>query len=175
MPNWCSCVLEVWGPPDEIDYFRRVHTAQRRGYEDAGYAEEGELCVANSLWLTDFYGEAIQRLGMKWGTRDSRSDHVGEGALIYSFQTPWDPPTKWLISITALFPSLEMLLTWVEHGNKFCGRLNERGYLEHFEYSPDNNELPGWIQDEIIENYAASEMFEPSEEDLEAARETMPA
>ncbi len=154
MPNWCECRLEVRGPAEDIDYFRRVHLCQATEYDRDGDGPEGrggELCLSGSMPLDDYYDEAMRRYGMKWGASNSTLIWKSSDSLDYAFDTPWGPPLEWLKSIAPLFPTLSMELTWVEHGGAFCGFLNEKGCLEDFEYSPDNDSLPGWIQDSIID------------------------
>jgi hypothetical protein len=90
-------------------------------------AEYGEW-FAKFPDITPGYRWEIDNWGVKWGASDSEVVDLvlGDGEdseVIYSFQTPWGPPIKFLSTVAAKFPNLNFLIEYSEAGMGFAGEI----------------------------------------------------
>ena len=75
----------------------------------------------------DWYSWQIANWGCKWGpytdssSLDTNMYKNGKGKLVYSYDTPWSPPTQWIINTSKLFPTLKFENWCHEPGEGFKG------------------------------------------------------
>lgn len=103
MPNWCLNNLRVSGP------WRTV-----KGLVDL--VDTGEL-------FEEIGVHSLQDLPVaRW---------TAGGAWEAAFDTPWDPPSRFLRSLSERFRTLRFELEFIEPGNCICGKtVHDHGILQ---------------------------------------------
>lgn len=76
----------------------------------------------------NWYEWQLSNWGCKWGVyEDSAGDPKeiiyknGKGKLVYDYNTPWSPPTQWLVNTSKTFPNLIFKNYCNEPGMSFKG------------------------------------------------------
>ena len=129
MPNWCENILVVEGPEAEIAAFKEKAAAAP--------AENTTSEVAEVLKLENFipvpadvaevaYGNGqddweIEHWGCTLGAINSAITTELENRVHYVFQTPWTPPLAFMEQVSRDWPSLRLMLGYVETGCGFLG------------------------------------------------------
>jgi len=77
---------------------------------------------------TDWHSWQIANWGCKWGpykdsmTKPTQTNYKnGKTKIIYEYDTPWSPPTQWLINTSKQFPKLKFQNYYNEPGMRFKG------------------------------------------------------
>ncbi len=138
MPNWCDNILDVYGPPEEVARFK----AQAVGYcpfmtdEERARTEPCEFSFHNlfpiptEVLVKGDEGSAVyhwecENWGVKWGAECDTVyccfDETIPYRLHYRFDTPWDPPIKFLKHVSKNWPSLVFFLGYTGEGIEFIG------------------------------------------------------
>ena len=60
--------------------------------------------------------------GTKWGAYDAEAVHTIKSGLRFTFNTAWSPPVQWIITTSAMFPTLTFTNLWKDEGGG-CGKL----------------------------------------------------
>ena len=144
MANYCMNKLTVQGDAKELGRFR---TAVWKSEEEPlwfggtvpmpieleGTQSPSKLSLPKRIDLKLKYGSdnwydwQLDNWGCKWGPYDGVRDPKetsyknGTGKLVYHFDTPWGPPTQWLINTSKLFPTLTFSNYCNEEGMGFKG------------------------------------------------------
>ena len=118
MPNWCNNTLTVTGPNHELQRFYNLN----RG-PDTELSLDALVPEPESV---DWHSWRMSNWGTKWDVSASLSDRWPPepdraGGLVYSFDSAWSPPVKWLENIRPLFPDLEFELEYFEGGEGYTG------------------------------------------------------
>ena len=145
MANYCFNRLTVRGDQKELNRFRT--TIWKSEDEPINFAStvpippelENTQCPNNDPLIIrqvrkikygydNWYDWQLANWGCKWGPYDhSMSDPEekiyknGKGKLVYTFDTPWSPPTEWIMNTSKLFPSLKFQNYCNEPGCCFKG------------------------------------------------------
>ncbi len=148
MPNWCSNIMMVSGPRDEVLRFQQAAVGECNGQrlplsfnaldpqaaleyferELPGYPVLGRQYIANreKYGSPTWYEWCIGRWGTGMDPDDDTDCGFSEGVktaqLRYSFSTAWAAPLRWLALVAADWPSLGFSLEWVEPSMDAAGR-----------------------------------------------------
>ena len=148
MPNWCENNLEVTGPNESLDKFRKVSRGK--------YSEEGKLYdlimdstvpMPNHIYQDslgekerelygrdNWYDWSIENWGTKWDI-NGKLIHKDKECLQYEFDSAWSPPIEWLKKVSKVFPDLYFELEYSEPNMDFAGTAQAHdGELEDKEY-----------------------------------------
>ena len=108
MPNWCKNFLAVQGPEEDVRRFASYARSTR----------EGESSVLSFEEIIPLLGDrtcsaAREAWGTKWDATDVRLLDREPGSVRYGFETPWGPPTRFLLSASNLMPTLRLGLVYL--------------------------------------------------------------
>lgn len=92
---------------------------------EAGYNGRNSVSSGNPK-PTSGYDMEYLLWGTKWGAQETSLDEYSDG-LMYSFETAWAPPEKWLKHMAPMFPALRFDLSYEESDMEFRGRVVRRG------------------------------------------------
>ena len=100
MPNWCMNRLVVSG--NEVKEFIS-HSRIDGGSGDFSFS----ALVPEPEYEDDqqWYDWRNANWGVKWDVDGARIEYNGDSATI-SFDTPWNPPFKWLEKVSGMYPGL---------------------------------------------------------------------
>lgn len=145
MANYCMNKLTVRGDAKELGRFR---TAVWKSEEEPlffggtvpippeldGTQSPSNLPLPQKLDLILKYGHdnwydwQLANWGCKWGPYDNSVGDPeeiayanGNGKLVYIYDTPWSPPTQWIINTSKQFPTLKFENYCDEPGSCFRG------------------------------------------------------
>jgi hypothetical protein len=147
MPNWVYCKMSVKGNKKELDRFIK-------------FAKEGEDLLSankfipypkkyagmdiiaeekNKIFKTEYvkdgfnsggYEWCVKNWGTKWGINESKLVKQKNNELDYIFETAWSPPDPVIKKMSAMFPTLEFKMKWVEENMESKGVLDMKGGKE---------------------------------------------
>ena len=140
MPNWCHNKLKVDGDGDLVEAFALAEEVDVEGTK-VPLTFSNDVPEPGDPESYDWYSWRVENWGTKWepsfdgpflALGDSEADvdttvlgqgrwTLGDGALLYVFDTAWSPPVPWLDKVAALYPALEFTLRFGEVGNGFAG------------------------------------------------------
>lgn len=80
---------------------------------------------------TDWYDWAYKNWGCKWNA-DTNHLEVNEDSLFCSFDTPWNEPDEWFVTLCARFPNCTFHLDYYEPGCVFAGQYASNGNGGHY-------------------------------------------
>ena len=130
MPNWCENILVVEGPEAEIAAFKEKAAASP-AEEDTTSGDAEVMKFENFIPVPaeveeQEYGNGqddweIEHWGCKWGANNSAITTASENRVHYVFQTPWTPPLAFMEQVSRDWPSLRLMLGYVETGCGFLG------------------------------------------------------
>lgn len=133
MPNWTYNTLTITGEKQELDKFRNEARAGKRSLSfDKFFPMPKELrgttpgCEKNEQLIKKFGADnwhdwSKQNWGVKWDTRRPKIVVNKKNELVYVFDTPWNPPIKWMENVSKKFPMLKFLLECTEEMGNFVG------------------------------------------------------
>lgn len=135
MANWCENIFIVKGERKELKSFKSLFSGYPAKWDDGyerGQIKEKKPCF-NALYpvpdqvVNQGYSEAgyewcINHWGVKADIYDMDIGIREENFLEYCFDTPWNPPLKWVEFVSRLFPTLEFEIIYQEDGMCFCGK-----------------------------------------------------
>ena len=75
---------------------------------------------------TSWYGWRIANWGTKWDIYDFYLNDNQDTSIDCSFNSAWSPPTEWLIKTAKQFQSLTFVMSYMEEGMCFCGKITIR-------------------------------------------------
>ena len=122
MPNWCFNKLTVKGALKDVVRFRDA--AKGKSLRDG--IKVVPLSFASHVPVPE--GEEHRPY---WGTNTDVNDDdtnfsekLGKkkGRLTYTFDTGWSPPSYWLLKVGALYPTLDLVLSFEEPGCAIWGK-----------------------------------------------------
>lgn len=135
MPNYCEVEIdlqfadpaeakrfyEIAGvTPDNTDNYLGIRT------EEKGYALFDRFLPTPAKELEDggdWYSWRLDNWGCKWNPEINLFDTYNDGLSIrLGMLTPWSPPREFFIGLTEMFPSANVLMTYLEEGMGFCGK-----------------------------------------------------
>ena len=173
MPNWCHNVLNVSGPANLVDQFLLKaankdiplslnslvpQNTKAKRYQNAVQRHvAGEGSNPNFNW----YDWNIDHWGCKWDCRDvTVTVAIGCGqkagceqkTVVFTFETPYNPPTKVYRKITAKFKGLSFnAYAWEPNMSFWCHFSSKDGFI-HEDKSVDidqNEKLKAAIIDRL--------------------------
>jgi len=147
MPNWCENSLIIEGDDNQLKEFRKAVVAtyeQRQHYLEPDLPDdvleelrrldkkEGSILCFHRLVpvpeeiLAKKYDDGgyhweLANWGCKWGACRPAVMEESQGYLVYTFDTPWTPPLKWLCTVAKQYPKFRFRLTCEEPGMKMQG------------------------------------------------------
>ena len=137
MPNWCSNILRIFGPDEDVQRFKQ----QAAGSSPWEHGEDQEQNILNFHSLVpvppevlsagyDVAGWDWERInwGCKWGANEPSLTDEWEGHLAYSFETAWVPPIPFLEKLAPQWPKLTFLLDYEEMSMEFKGITKVAGH-----------------------------------------------
>lgn len=124
MPNWCDNLLSITGTKKDRDALRKFVKSCDSEFSCNKIVPEPPEVVESAknddsitpLW----YEWRHEHWGVKW---DVNNVEVGEteDALIYSFDTPWGPPSAAIHKLSVIFPNVVIDHYFSEPGEGFSG------------------------------------------------------
>lgn len=121
-PNWCSNILKISGPKDQIAVFKEIMKEYRA--IDSVKDNINELSL-EAFYPTpdknDWYEWRCTHWGTKWDVTDVSVDEASDTLIIYDFQSAWSPPAAAIRHISGQFPKLQFHLSYEEPGMCFEG------------------------------------------------------
>ena len=131
MPNWCENETAVTGPTEDITRF--LTALRANPVDDVSLRAEPSVSLlatfvprpaeveADGTW----YEWSLAHWGTKW-TDETRIAEVvdhgnGYSDIVLRGDTAWAPPIEGWTAVSALFPTLTFVLTFVEPGMAFGG------------------------------------------------------
>jgi len=142
MANWVYNRLTVTGPPSDVHAFvERMSSSAPDAGDDPGVLDFEQLVPMpadlrdnNEMDPTDPHGFprwrtwCVAHWGTKWNAwYASIAGRADDGEVMYSFQTAWTPPDRWLAEACPRFPALDFRHEYVEEMGHFAGRALWRG------------------------------------------------
>jgi hypothetical protein len=133
MPNSCSNVLSITGPPATLERFQ---SAAKSG--DAVLSFEALYPVPDENWSNE---EMDRWVRSNWGSwllypaHLVRSPVEPQKCLVYEFVTAWSPPIAVVERVASEYPELTFELRFCEPAMAKCGLVTVHG--ESFEIASD--------------------------------------
>jgi hypothetical protein len=133
MANHCTNKLTIRGETKILIEFKK------RAWKNDNEPLSFETTVPEPTGITNlnlilkkgkdyWYNWQLENWGCKWGpytdstyVGDIETHKNGKGKLVYTFETPWSPPTAWIVNTSRLFPTLKFENYCDEPGNCFRG------------------------------------------------------
>jgi len=135
MPNSCSNVLSITGPPAVLERFQ---SAAKSG--DAVLSFESLYPAPDEGWSN---GEIDRWVRSNWGSWLVYPAHLVTSPikppklLGYEFVTAWSPPIPFIERIAQKFPELTFALRFCEPDMGKCGHITVHGDRVEGMYDPD--------------------------------------
>lgn len=150
--------------PEELDIVR-IYRAN--GDDDPEYQELLKKYKANKAKYghENWYDWCIKNWGTKWApTPNDAPLDVESGVLLLSYDTPWCPPSRLLLKISELFPTLTIINSFHEEGMELWGCNAFYGGIEVASYTMSDVEMPEAFMErrKPLENQALSENHDES-------------
>lgn len=132
MPNWCTNVLIVSGPTEDLDAFKD----KARGLDDTNresplrfnqlFPLPEKIEITESISggvMPDWYDWRVANWGTKWDINagDINELYVDKTNWVLKFDTAWGPPVELIKNIDSMFPTLHFGILYVEPGMDFSG------------------------------------------------------
>jgi len=124
MPNWCSNQLILTGISQEIFDFNNANLDIEKDLDfnnKVPFPEDRDFDKEWHMWR-------IINWGTKWTAADTIITFNWEDleqtivkSLIYEFNTAWSPPSKWLLTVSELYPNIEFEHKYCEPNCDFSG------------------------------------------------------
>lgn len=143
MANYCFNKLTIRGDASKLNEFRdRVKNKEEcldfkatvpippeleNTQAPSNLPKAAQLDLIMKYGHADWYDWQLANWGCKWGPYTDSTDVYqqeyknGKGKLIYTYDTPWAPPTQWIINTSKLFPELKFENYCDEPGMCFKG------------------------------------------------------
>ena len=144
MANYCANTLTVKGSPKELNIFRTAvwksevepldfsstvpMPIELEKTESPNQSKPIIKSILRAKYGYDnWYDWQLNNWGCKWGPyngiRDPKEKEYKNGneSLVYDFDTPWSPPTEWIVNTSKLFPTLTFKNYCNEPGCNFKG------------------------------------------------------
>jgi len=144
MPNWCSNSGSLTGDPETIkivweavkddnhgltqvfvpcpeDLQKTVSgflSEQSEGYSEWKAQQESNM---EKYGYTDWYGWSVDNWGTKWSPEFEFSLSDDGTEISYHGDSAWSPPTQLFLTLSKMFPSLTITMSYTEEGNAFVG------------------------------------------------------
>lgn len=143
MSNLCWNKLVISGPDKDVKAFIKQAKALEHVYQFRGRPEEYKVAVTRSEMLELSFHALVpipdeilegeyepkgrnkeyELWGCKYGAMDPVLENCDNGLVEYAFDTPWSPPTQFLLSVSRKFPTLLFDMKYDEPGNDIWGRV----------------------------------------------------
>lgn len=141
MPNWCSCILYVYGDLTRFNKwleekggfsFSAIHPMPEELKESEPFNDKHARCgeFQKKYGATDWYGWRVINWGTKWDIDKFDIEERDPTTVSLHFSTAWSPPQMAIQSLATLFPELKFKLAYLEEGMGFVGY----GIWENGEY-----------------------------------------
>lgn len=144
MANYCMNTLRISGDQKELGKFRTAVWKSEEEpldfngtlpmpaeLENTQSPNDASMPIKLNLRMKyghdNWYDWKLANWGCKWGPYEGNGDPSevsyknGKGKLTYDFDTPWSPPTAWIINTSKLFPTLKFENHCDEPGCGFKG------------------------------------------------------
>jgi hypothetical protein len=138
MPNWCQNELEITGPRESLERFKKA----AKGLDEAGgllpFSFQalhpmplellGKDCASGTM--PDWWNWRVENWGTKWNLgKDVEWDDFNshDDSATISFDTAWGPPEALILKVAKDFPDLTFNLSYAESGMDFSGTLCAHG------------------------------------------------
>ena len=126
MPNWCNNVLDIEfkKEQDYVDFRRRFEEDTTDRFFERFVEAPRDLAPDQR------YDWNVENYGTKW---DVPIQEIGTAiditapSIRLAFDTAWSPPSGFLKSLSALYPTAIMLLSYVEEGMAYMGKYEAEG------------------------------------------------
>ena len=135
MPNHCYSKLKVLGPKRKAENILRFIQS-----EDAPVDFNKIIPMPDDIYKGDLGPKEREKYGTKnwydwsiehWGTKWNSWGHkelesigmVPDENSVY-FSTAWSPCTPVIIKLSRLYPDMGFVLTFVDEGGGFCGKID---------------------------------------------------
>ena len=131
MPNWCSNILAVTGPQEELERFQRQagfspNTDQpeekKRLLDFSNFIPVPDVLLDRSAGFEVVEWQQ-ENWGCKWGACDTMLQTVSPEKVCYWFNTAWSPPVKFLLTVSKQYPALRFKMICFEELNHYFGDL----------------------------------------------------
>ena len=116
---------------------------------------------------SNWYDWHINNWGTKWDIDADEDDYDSTDTCIrYSFDSAWSPPTKAIVALSSLFPTLNFTLTYREDGCAFAGILKVgNGDFEDIYYDSSQDEAA--YRQFVIDEFGDDPFEDPFADDQE--------
>lgn len=154
MPNWVYNKLTVTGPHATLYEF--IDQAGDPRVTDGEIQNRSELSFLNFMRpdgdeletydTTGWYTWNITNWGCKWDAGEVEILHKSEREVIYTFTTPWSPPTEAFVAMVAQHPALGLFLEYNEEqgwGGELIGENGGVAQGETWEIPASHEEREG--------------------------------
>lgn len=131
MPNWCSNKVSMrFDSAEQYAEFvdRLIQKENLDEFEEQNKLFDTFVPTPQELVDDDkggWYGWRVENWGTKWNpTIYSMTMDDELRTIVMSMDTAWAPPVEFFTKLTEIYPSLEIVLHYVEEGMGFMGTAN---------------------------------------------------
>jgi len=166
MPNWCVNELTVTGSVEELKKLTKKVKGEKEDLDfnkikptpedlekldaPSNLPLEKSKILIEKYGFDNWYDWQVNNWSVKWGASNSRLDDtlIDKGVIRYEFDTAWNEPHEFLISLSQVFPSLRFRLKYYETGMCFGGiTIYKNGEVVSGEYY-ENDKFWDWLKEE---------------------------
>ena len=119
---------------------------------------EKRKALMDEFGVDNWHDWSLQNWGCKWDCNSSESEYQTDGETYFSlsFSSAWSPPNEAIINISKMYPKLTFVMTYMEQGNWFAGKLTaNNGEYEDLVGEPEYQDDEGIVytlNDDVFSN-----------------------
>ena len=123
--------------------------------------------LAAKYGASNWYDWHINNWGTKWDCDIEEADYdTTPESIVFNFDSAWSPPTKAIVALSKLFPTLSLTLTYREDGCAFAGILKV-GNDEFEDIYHDSSQDEAAYRQFVIDEFGDDPFEDPFADDQE--------